>query len=538
MSLFEKKSCKKFLNCIDSLFYKPYIIRYALDMPRIAVLSDPHFSPSPPQPESARQTDLGLILLRRAVRRINEAIKPDVTVILGDLLNLDTEQSAPDLLQQLKTCLSALQMPWIAIPGNHDGPYSDFINVFGAPPDWVDVADTRFLPFLDEQAPGYNAIRSQPDLDRFARAREGWPGQIVSLQHVPLIPPTINPSSYHLLNISETLAAMHAADVKLALSGHYHTGIDLVSDGRAFYAAASALCEAPFAFLEINLLPQTCSAVKHELTLPSEHGLFDGHTHSHYAYCSENMDVQTSLRLARLFHLGGLAVTEHADHLYVNSQQLRRQEHVLRDTRELAVGPDSRMHDFWINAAQWRADSIRVGLEVPANFLGSAIVIKEDLERCDLVLGAIHHLRELKNENPDARRASEEYLGMLRALLKTGIHVLAHPFRIFRWSKSPIPPPSSLLEATADLLLEYGVAAELNSHKNEPIPAFVEMCLERGVPLALGSDAHEPAEVGYLFPQIDLIQRLGGKLSELMKAPPVKHGAEHHSGSLSRSAHT
>jgi histidinol phosphatase-like PHP family hydrolase/predicted phosphodiesterase len=480
-------------------------------MPRIAVLSDIHFSSESPPPGSRRQGDLGAILLQRAIWRLNQAVRPDVTVVLGDLLNLEPGQSAPDRLGQLRDLLRQLESPWVVIPGNHDGPASDFVSVFGPPPDWVDAAGVRFLLFRDAEEPGYNSRRSAADLDRFARARRDWAGPIVSLQHVPLVPPGMSPTIYRLTNDAEAVAALHEAGVGLALSGHYHPGFDLVSDGRAHYAAAPALCEEPFAFLEVRFEPDACSAVRHELALPAGLGLVDGHVHTAYAYCGENMKVPTAVRLGRLFRLGGLAVTEHADHLYVTADQLRRKEHLLRALPDLAASGGSRMEAYWREAAGWRSDFVRVGLEMPSNYLGGVIADPADLERCDAILGAVHHLRELEHERPDPGRASEEYLGMVRALLRAGARVLAHPFRIFRWSRFKLEPPAALLENTVRLLREHGAAAELNSHKNEPIPAFVEQCLDQGVPLTLGSDAHHLAEVGYLFPQIDLIRRLGGE---------------------------
>ena len=481
-------------------------------MTKIAVLSDIHFLPEPVLEDAKRQTDLGAILLQRAVWRLNQAIRPDVTVVLGDLLNLADGCSNPELLRQLQTILRKLESPCLVIPGNHDGLVSDFIDVFGPVPDWVDLAGIRFLPFLDEARPGFNAHRSAVDIGRFARARQGWAGPIVSLQHVPLMPPDLNSMGYRLINDAEAVAAMHASNITLALSGHYHAGHDLVSDGRAGYAVVPALCDAPFAFFEINLDSSGLSAVRHELALPEGLGLVDSHTHSPYAYCSENMNIATSARLARLFRLGGLAVTEHADHLYASSAQIRRSEQLFRELPDLVSAGASRMAQYWADAETWRSDFVRVGLEVCANCIGGVIADPLDIARCDVVVGAVHYLQELMHDNPDPRKASDEFLGMVRALLKAGAHVLAHPFRVFRWGKFKIEPPPELLEAVVDLLCEYGVAAELNSHRNQPIPSFVEQCLERGVPLSMASDAHNLAEIGYFFPQIELVRSLGGEV--------------------------
>jgi histidinol-phosphatase (PHP family) len=43
-----------------------------------------------------------------------------------------------------------------------------------------------------------------------------------------------------------------------------------------------------------------------------------------------------------------------------------------------------------------------------------------------------------------------------------------------------------------------------------PAPAFIEMCLEAGRPLALSSDAHTPEQLGYEYERaVELLQGLG-----------------------------
>jgi histidinol-phosphatase (PHP family) len=43
-----------------------------------------------------------------------------------------------------------------------------------------------------------------------------------------------------------------------------------------------------------------------------------------------------------------------------------------------------------------------------------------------------------------------------------------------------------------------------------PAPAFLEMCLEAGRPVALSSDAHAPEELGHRYEEaVDLLRSLG-----------------------------
>jgi histidinol phosphatase-like PHP family hydrolase len=91
--------------------------------------------------------------------------------------------------------------------------------------------------------------------------------------------------------------------------------------------------------------------------------------------------------------------------------------------------------------------------------------------------------------------------------VRGGIDVLAHPFRLFARGKMRVP--TELYAPVAELLAEGGVAAEVNFHTHRPDPAFFEQCLERGVKLAMGSDAHAMWEVGHLHPHLDLLASRG-----------------------------
>ena len=53
---------------------------------RIAVITDIHYCVTPPN-VAARQGQWGAVLLRRTIERLNRYVKPDVTVVLGDLVD-------------------------------------------------------------------------------------------------------------------------------------------------------------------------------------------------------------------------------------------------------------------------------------------------------------------------------------------------------------------------------------------------------------------------------------------------------------------
>ncbi len=99
------------------------------------------------------------------------------------------------------------------------------------------------------------------------------------------------------------------------------------------------------------------------------------------------------------------------------------------------------------------------------------------------------------------------FMKLTESLVLSGIDVLAHPFRYFVRKKSP--NPVHLYRPMADLLAAHDVAAEINFHTNLPDPAFFTICLERGVKIALGSDSHEPHEVGELGLHLDILRQAG-----------------------------
>jgi histidinol-phosphatase (PHP family) len=68
-----------------------------------------------------------------------------------------------------------------------------------------------------------------------------------------------------------------------------------------------------------------------------------------------------------------------------------------------------------------------------------------------------------------------------------------------------------------DGIAESGIAVEISTaglrkrvREIYPAPAFLEMCLEAGCPVALSSDAHRPEDIGADYEQaLELLERLG-----------------------------
>ncbi len=486
---------------------------------KIATISDIHYGGE--DVASKRKGHIGDILLVRAVHRINRMIRPDVTVLLGDLLD---DGSGPDSgvkRRRLMECIGKLESPVIVIPGNHDGNTNDFYRDFPRPPAWIDIRGHRLIPFLDAEEPEFNARRSAADLQRMLDARAGFNGPIIQLQHTALFPPGLHQCPYNYNNIEEITTQMRKANIGYSISGHYHTGIDWLRSETGTFSVAPALCEEPFAFMEIVIDNEQMIATRHPLQMPPHLKLFDAHVHTPMAYCSENMDVVRTVELAAAFGLAGLAFSEHSGQLYFTPETYWS-GHCLTTGLAGTDAADNRMDDYLALIAPV-APPARVALEVDCDFDGQLLVHAHDRNRVEFMLGAIHVLPSLRADRIDPEKAADEFLAELQTMVRAGIAVLAHPFRVFRRAGQPMP--ERLYKPVIRLLRDHGVAVEMNFHVNTPDPEFFAQCLRAGVKVSLGSDAHNLYEVGEFAPHLELLSQIGydGDLAGILWCAGFKH---------------
>ncbi|HEX8714229.1 MAG TPA: histidinol phosphate phosphatase, partial [Solirubrobacteraceae bacterium] len=98
--------------------------------------------------------------------------------------------------------------------------------------------------------------------------------------------------------------------------------------------------------------------------------------------------------------------------------------------------------------------------------------------------------------------------------------VLAHPDLVKVWGAERPLPEGDLrryYELALDGIVESGIAVEVSTAGLRkrvkalyPAPAFLQMCLEAGAPVALSSDAHRPEDVGADYDQaLELLDSLG-----------------------------
>jgi len=183
-----------------------------------------------------------------------------------------------------------------------------------------------------------------------------------------------------------------------------------------------------------------------------------------------------------------------------------------------------------------RGAGLKVGIE--ADFLpGREDRLQNLLEArdWDFVVGSVHFLRDdavdLHGEPDweawdiwratDPERVWRAYFETLGEAARTGMFdILAHPdlVKVFA-GRVPVPEGDlrRFYERAMDGIAESDVAVEVSTaglrkpaQEIYPAPAFLEMCLDAGRPVALSSDAHLPEQLGFEYERaLELLDGMG-----------------------------
>lgn len=217
-------------------------------------------------------------------------------------------------------------------------------------------------------------------------------------------------------------------------------------------------------------------------------------------------------------------------------------EHIYRFKQALEVW----RHPFWERFTRDDLDAycafvreetdLRLGIE--ADFVPGAedrLAALLDARDFDYVVGSVHFIREGAVDMDDygvwdpkdPRRNPEQiwkrYFETVAASALSGLFdIIAHPDLVKIWGPTrPGRVPEGDLrryyEPTVEAFAEAGVAVEVSTAglrkpvgEMYPAPAFLAMCVEAGVPVALSSDAHRPQDVGAGYEQaLELLADVG-----------------------------
>ena len=219
-------------------------------------------------------------------------------------------------------------------------------------------------------------------------------------------------------------------------------------------------------------------------------------------------------------------------------EELGVSEHMHRFGQALEVWS----HPFWVENARDDLDDycafvrdrtdLRLGIEadyIPDREDRLANLL--DARDWDYVIGSIHFLRDGAIDqrgspwdiwtSSDPEKVWRRYFETLGEAARTGMFdILAHPDLVKVWGgEAPLPAGDlrRFYEIAMDGIADSDVAVELSTAglrkpvgELYPDPAFLEMCLEAGRPVALSSDAHVPEDLGHGYDRaLDLLDRVG-----------------------------
>jgi histidinol-phosphatase (PHP family) len=150
----------------------------------------------------------------------------------------------------------------------------------------------------------------------------------------------------------------------------------------------------------------------------------------------------------------------------------------------------------------------------------------------DYVVGSVHFIGDqaldteefsIWTQTASAENIWRRYFEMLGEAAQSGLFdIMVHPDLVKVWGKDRPLPDGDLrrfyypaMEAIADA----GVAVEVSTAgfrkpvgEIYPAPAFLEMAIDAGAPLALSSDAHVPEQLGWEYGKaVELLESLGVK---------------------------
>ena len=214
-------------------------------------------------------------------------------------------------------------------------------------------------------------------------------------------------------------------------------------------------------------------------------------------------------------------------------------EHVYRFVQALDVW----RHPFWETFAHDDIDAycafvrehtdLRLGIE--ADFVPGAEDRMANLLQArefDYVVGSVHFMRDGAVDMDDysvwdsnrARNVEEVWARYFQAIAdaaRSGLFdIAAHPDLVKVWGDPRRAPKGDLrryYEPAVEGIAEGGIAVEVSTAglrkpvgELYPAQAFLEMCVEAGVPVALSSDAHRPEDVGADYDRaLELLAELG-----------------------------
>jgi histidinol-phosphatase (PHP family) len=172
--------------------------------------------------------------------------------------------------------------------------------------------------------------------------------------------------------------------------------------------------------------------------------------------------------------------------------------------------------------------SVKAGLEVdfiPSKIDGLMQIVRN--HELDYLMGSVHHIgdwlidsdRHLyrwKDANVD--QVYKKYFALVQEMAESKLFdTVGHLDLTKKFGFRPKEDISSLLLETVEIISKSNMCVEVNTgglrkpcHEMYPSPSILKMCFDNGVPVTLGSDAHQPEDVGADFEQaVNVLRKTG-----------------------------
>ncbi len=235
--------------------------------------------------------------------------------------------------------------------------------------------------------------------------------------------------------------------------------------------------------------------------------------HNHTSWSDGKASVAEVVEQARMLELAEVGISDHLT-LHPSGQSVPwsmppdRVDDYVADVRDVAR-----------RSRDGGGPQVRLGVEVDW-FDGQADKLGRVLDGLglDYVIGSVHFCRGVaidgsaaawRRWTPHERDAvHREYWQQIRRLAESGlVDIMAHLDLVKKFGFDPREPLDDLVDAALDAIAAAGVVVELNTagwHKpcREPYPApsVLRGCRQRGIPVTLSADAHDPADLVRDFP--------------------------------------
>ena len=238
------------------------------------------------------------------------------------------------------------------------------------------------------------------------------------------------------------------------------------------------------------------------------------------SYCAEScITPETYSKLVKTNpDVDAIYITDHGMAVYFPSDVAWSWSY-MTDSRIFDAQKDwgnKRLDAHLANIARFKDDGIHSGLEVEMMHDGRLTIDDPFRDKVEILIGSVHYLPiDIEEEK---KKILKEWKKHTINLLNTGISILGHPFR---WISSQIEVDRKIIREIVKEAKKTGVAMELNGHHVVPTDiGMLQECVEQGVPVAIGTDAHAMGEIGDFSYHIEIIGAAGLKMTDIKMFTP------------------